>query len=191
MASYVETHMRDAFAEHKLRCLTDRAEATVYRMGRAGTNTYSVYIAEFANRLCLTGDTRFGPNDSNGVVSSLGYGIPWFTGHLSEGYLCEKFLRPQWQWEAAVEAIRWHIKEDGQDDWWAENAAALRHYMADPSWTYDMPDERDYYKAMVNLGHDGCELPGYDYPRAEAGWLCAAQQRFRKLRSPTLPHGTC
>lgn len=35
---------------------------------------------------------------------------------------------------------------------------------------------------MTSLGDDGCGLPGYDYPRIQAGWLCAIQQCYAELR---------
>ncbi len=183
--SYINTHMRAAFAEHELSCLVEGQNATVYHMGCPGTGVYSVYIAEFAGRLCLTGDTCFGPENSGGVVSNPGYGIGWFSGHLSQSYLCEKFLRQCWQWEAAIETMKCHIEDDDEDSWWVQKAEALQRFIACPGWKYDTPTEMEYYEAMVDLGHDGCELPGFDYPRAEAGWLCAAQQRFRELAAKT------
>ena len=62
-----------------------------------------------------------------------------------------------------------------------ENTVAIRSYIDDPQWKYGESTLAEFYEAMIDMGHDGCELPGYDYPQVEAGWLCAIQQRFREL----------
>lgn len=153
-----------------------------YKMAKPGTGIYAVYISEVARRLCITGDICFGANN-NGIISDLGYEIPWFAGHLSEGYLCEKFLHREWQWEAAIEEIEWQIKEamGDEESWWLENAAKLQEFIKSPDCRDYTPIGEEFYDFMIDLGDDGCELPGFDYPRGEAGWLCAVQQRFAEL----------
>ena len=194
--SYVTDYMRQELSGHVLDEMAGGGEAKLYRMGRPGTGVYAVYVAEFAGdvlpgrhcRLCVTGDICLGGN-GYGLVSAAGYGIRWFSGQLSETYLCEKFLRKEWQWDAAVEHIR-SLLADGAtqgEGWWLERAAAFEAFLADPGWRDDEPSWAEYCDRMAELGHDGFELPGHDYPRIQAGWLCAVQQRFRALHSDLAP----
>lgn len=180
--SYVTEQMRRELAGHALWPMGDGA----YRMASApGVGAYHMCVGEFAGRLVVTGDVRLGGN-GYGLVSANGYGIGWFANRQSEGYLCEKFLDKEWQWDAAVESIRWLIGQDSEDGegWWVEHAAELEAYMADPGWGHnDEPNYWEYDDFLTSLGADGSEgLPGMDYPRVQAGWLCAIQQRFRELR---------
>lgn len=180
--SYVTEQMRKELAGHTLK----PADRGGFHMGRPDDCAYAVDIGEFARRLVITGDIRLGANDY-GLVSAHGYGTHWFAGQQSEAYLCEKFLQQEWQWDAAVEGIRWAIEFDAEEDdegWWRPHAPELEAYMADPGWRHDEPDYMDYYDHMTGLGADGCDLPGMDYPRVQAGWLCAIQQRFRELWVP-------
>ena len=187
MKSYVEDHMKKSLSEHSL----DIDKKDIVRMGRPNTCVYSAYIAIVANRICITGDVCLGANDQ-GIVSSPGYGLGWFSGHLSESYLCEKFLRQEWQWDAAVESIQWQIRmatEEAEsslgESWWLERVDKLQKFIASPGWKYDVPTGEEFYEFMTDLGSDGCELPGYDYPRIQAGWLCAIQQRYVELTKET------
>ncbi len=115
------------------------------------------------------------------MISCPGYDIDWFGSQLSEGYLCEKFLRQEWQWDAAVEVIQWQLEPGDQEEWWIERADKLKAFIADPGWEYDEPTAHEFYEFMSSIGADCCELPGNDYPRTQAGWLCAVQQRFSEL----------
>lgn len=149
------------------------------RLGIPDECLYAVYLVEFANRICISGDICLGGNE-NGIVSSAGYTMAWFAGQLSESYLCEKFLRQEWQWKAAVEEINSAIKFD-KEGWWAEHADELKRFISSPGWKYDVPRIEEFYEFMSNLGDDCCEMLGSDYPRGQAGWLCAIQQRYSKL----------
>lgn len=186
MKTYVHSHMKQAFVDHVLEpAAGDNPDARAYRIVKSGTNIYSVYISEVANRLCITGDVCLGPTHY-GIVSAAGYKISWFAGHLSESYLCEKFLRREWQWEAAVEEIEWEIQRDTEDadGWWfdSDKVKQWQEFVESPSWKYDSPNETEFYELMTEeFGCDGCELPGYDYPCVDAGWLCAIQQRYAEL----------
>ena len=173
--TYVIDHMKKSLAKHVLDPQLDGS----LRMGIPGDCIYEVYLVEFANRICITGDIYLGGND-NGIVSNIGYKLPWFAGRLSECYLCEKFLHRKWQWPAAVEEINAAIEFD-EDGWWAEQSNELKKFISSPGWKYDTPTESEFYEFMSELGDDCCESVGYDYPRAEAGWLCAIQQKFSEL----------
>ncbi len=183
--TYVEDHIQKAFAQHSLELQYGDPVAPValYRMGRANTSSYAIYVASFAHRLCITGDIMLGAN-RQGLVSTLNYGIHWFSGHLSEDYLCEKFLPEVWQWEIAVEGIEDRIEIDEEDYGWKHLAKELREFIAKPDWHHDglgCPDVWEYCDRMRGIGCETDELPGYGYPRVEAGWLCAIQQRFQEL----------
>ena len=183
MSTYVVDHMRNSLANHVLEPQLDGS----LRMGTPGDYIYAVYFVEFANRICIAGDICLGGNE-NGIVSNVGYKLPWFAGQLSECYLCEKFLHREWQWAAAVEEIEWQIQEAKEeadvslaDSWWLERADKLKQFIASPGWKYDEPNIGEFYEFMTDLGDDCCEIPGYDYPRGQAGWLCAIQQKFVEL----------
>ena len=157
-------------------------DGNIHRIGKPDTNIYSAYIAEVANHLCITGDICLGANQ-HGIISSPGYRFGWFAGQLSECYLCEKFLRHEWQWDAAVEEIHWQIQcatEDGEG-WWLDHAEHLKKFVKSPNWKYDTPRMEELYEFMSKIDPDYCEVPGEDYPRSQAGWLCAIQQRYSEL----------
>ena len=177
--SYVTDQMKQVLANHKL----TRGDGDLYHMGKPdGDCAFHVHIGTFAGRICIAGDIYLVAN-GHGLMSASGYGIPWFASHNSEGYLCEKFLRQEWQWDAAVESIQWLIESDVRDGegWWWAHADALRKFIAQPGWMHDEPCEMEYCDNMREIGHDVDDLPGYDYPRQQAGWLCAIQQRFQEL----------
>lgn len=177
-ATYVEPHMSASLADHELTTL-DGGKS--FRMGQPGTGIFAIHMIEVGNRLCITGDISLGAN-GHGVVSAPGYTFGWLGSQLSEGYLCEKFLRGnEWQWEAAVEAIQQQIELEDAVDWWAERTDKLKAFIAAPDWTYGEPTIHEFHEFMSELGDDCCDLPGYDYPRIQAGWLCAIQQRFREM----------
>jgi len=47
----------------------------------------------------------------HGVISSFGYGLKWFSGRLSEDYLCEKFLRRCWTKERALDELKMMVRQ--------------------------------------------------------------------------------
>lgn len=174
--TYVTDCMRNSLANHVFEPQLDGC----LRMGIPGDCIYAMYFVEFANRICIAGDIRLGGNE-NGIVSSSGYKLPWFAGQLSECYLCEKFLRREWQWAVAEEELSTYIKDDDEGGWYRDHADEFRKFMKSPGWKYDVPTESEFYEFMTDLGDDCCEMLGYDYPRAQAGWLCAIQQKFSEL----------
>lgn len=175
MKTYVANHTKEALSEHVL----EKISCSHHRIHKPGTGIFSMGIAQVGNKLCLAGDIMLG-NNHYGIVSAPGYGLGWFSSHLSESYLCEKFLPQEWQWEVAVEHINEMIGYD-EEGWWKERADKLKAFIADPCWAYDVPMLSEFYEFMTSIGGDGCELPGYDYPHVQAGLLCAIQQRYRCL----------
>lgn len=139
--TYVTSYMKKELANHVLEpAKGNNIEALAHRMIKPGTNIYSAYLSEIANRICIAGDICLGGNE-NGIVSTAGYNLAWFAGQLSECYLCEKFLRQEWKWVVAVEEIQWQIKEaaEDMDGWWTEHADQLKKFIKDPGWKYDTP----------------------------------------------------
>ncbi len=62
------------------------------------------------------------------------------------------------------------------------NADKVQEFIKSPGWEYDTPNITEFYEFMSDeLGDDGTDLPGYDYPRGQAGWRCAVQQRYAEL----------
>lgn len=173
--TYVTDYMKQQLVEHTL-----EVAGGCLRMGKPETVFYEVFLAEVANRLCITGDIMLGGN-LHGVVSAPGYSLDWFGGELSESYLCEKFLRKEWQWEVVVEDMNALFESGEAEDWW-ENTGKIRDFLRNPEWRYGEPTIQEFYEFMEGVGNDGSELPGHDYPRGEAGWLCAIQQRFVELK---------
>ena len=186
--TYIQEHMTAA-----LRChILERKSDTHFVMRRPETGTYLLHVAEVGNHIVLTGDLTIG--GPHGCVSAGGYGLNWFSGRKSEEYLCEKFLTHKWQWEAAAEELRNWVEGDAA--WLAkeEDREPLRRILdwdqgSGFHWDYDVPTAHELYEALREIEpcyvDDG--VPGKDYPRADAGWLCAAQQKFAELFAKSFP----
>lgn len=187
--SYIQPHMTEALAGHVLEQRGDHH----YVIRRPGTGCYFLNIADVGGRIVLTGDLTIG--GPHGCVSAGGYGIDWFSGAKSEGYLCSKFLAKEWQWEAAAETLHdWLGNGTIEEPEHVERIKAILNWekSIDFVWKYDAPEPIELYEELAELGEgyvdDG--VPGYDYPRAAAGWLCAVNQKFAELMaaaaSPTV-----
>jgi hypothetical protein len=72
----------------------------------------------------------------HGNCSALGYGLSWFAGRLSEGYLCEKFLERGWHADLAESELAQMSKDSllgkndheswmGIDDIWNDREALV------------------------------------------------------------------
>lgn len=175
--TYIEPHMREALAEHVLETVLESEKISAYYLKRPGQGRMmSTLILFTPEGIVLQGDLTPG---QNGNVSALGYGRGWFSGRLSGGYLCEKFLNKVFRPDKAKRAIKEDIIEQRRD-------GSITKDRARELWN-DMPDgdEHDgrlfYEFYMDELGRDGCDFPAYGYDLAEAGWLCAIQERFAAL----------
>ena len=105
----------------------------------------------------------------HGVISALGYGLPWFSRPKGASYLGEKFLPVVWTWERAESELRWHIDNDEDD---AETLNKFREALGD-----DECDARQLYEALEGTGYED-ELPGYGYDPRDERLLQAIQHRF-------------
>lgn len=178
MKTYIEPHMTEALARHELTELPSTEQLRHFRLARPGTGNLSLNIVFGPFGIVLAGDLTIG--GPHGCVGGCGKSVGWFAGQLSEGYLCEKFFRRKWQAEAAAETLSHpshmdYLKDEATDEDREELAAIISELEDGTMGVEGMHD------AFIEAGFATDELPGMDYPRADAGWLCAVQQRFAEL----------
>lgn len=106
----VQDHMREALANHELKCIAEDGKVQVWTLRRPNEGAFRVQVTFSPEGIAIQGDIGFGPNQG-GVCSDMGYGLNWFGSPKSESYLCEKFLRQTWQAKVAVQDIQKHLKE--------------------------------------------------------------------------------
>lgn len=186
--SFVKPHMREQLKDHALEELT-KPDAVIraFRLKPPErTRIMSTLIVFTPEGIVLLGDLK-PQGDTNGVVSVLGYGLDWFRSQLSERYLCEKFLRKRWQPEAAILELDQMLKdlhaEGDQAETDGERAVLDKREALFRKARHDLeicavtsPEELGC--AFRGGGYDFDDLPGYDYPLGDAGWLCAIQEKF-------------
>ena len=172
---YVQPHMRDSFKNHRLELLSS-GKITAFYMKEPNTRMMGVLIVFTPEGIAILGDLT---PERHGTVSCYGYGLYWFASHLSEDYLCEKFLEKKWVPEYAAETLR--------DSYFRENLSAEKCEELDKiANTIDggEVDARFLHEGLCDLElYHGDLLPGYGYAPAEAGWLCAIQQKFSELHA--------
>jgi len=194
MSSFVTPNMIKSLERHALKAIHKSDQFQCYRMGRPGTGIYAVYITFMCHgadpagvtprgkMIVLTGDISF-CDQTNAVASHYGYDFEWFSDQLSERYLCEKFLRKCWSKEAAMRDIKdeaREIRENKESDAGDLHRAGELETLARDIEVGEM-GEGDVYNAYMEINRTDDYDIGYDYPLAEAGWLCAVQQKFREL----------
>lgn len=179
--SYVDKHMVESLKDHELTIIADTPPIKAFYMKRPGTGMFSVLVVFTPEGIGLTGDLTFG---DGGVWSAkYHYGLGWFSGDLSEDYLCSKFLKSD-HWDADRAAADYSFEPNEDDDGRLEfEKREIRQRLKDggidnPNDLYDEMDEQSHLGFDVSDG-----VPGYGYDPAAAGWLCAVQQRFRELRA--------
>jgi hypothetical protein len=169
----------------------DCGPVQTFRMRRPDTSVYSVCIIFAENRIFITGDIMLGEK-GQGVISSFGYGLGWFTGQLGWDYLASKFLsNNHWDEHRAAEWCR-EMAEDYKkgsmtDDEEESKSKALEYDRLAGQLDDISLDVNEFYSALKEIDEgwdDSC--PGYGYDAAEAGWLSAIQQRFAQLYSQQL-----
>jgi hypothetical protein len=164
--------MKESLKDHVL-TLVQEGEVTAYYLGKKGTRMMSCLLLFTPEGIAIMGDLT---PQLHGSVSVYGYGIGWFSKHLSEGYLCEKFLRERFVPELAEKELR-----DPEGYWREELSPEVSDRIAD-----DLCDHGQewLYEELLDAGVDCSDgIPGFGYDPAEAGWLCAIQQRFSELYS--------
>ncbi len=114
----VDSHMRESLEGHILEQVLDAERFKAFYMKRPGSDQrmMSTLIMFTPEGIVITGDLC--PRmQTGGVISDLGYGLNWFSGKLSEGYLCEKFMQQGWYRELAEGDLRKMVKDIGQGEY--------------------------------------------------------------------------
>ena len=177
MKTYVMPHMPKSLADHELTEIPGG-----YLMKKPDDGNFALAVVEVRRHIVLVGDLMI---DGNGAVSVCGYDLGWFAQKLSEDYLCSKFLREVWQWEACKEELQWWLDQGDVED--EKDKKVFRELIAGTheSTLYEDPTAEQIYETLSTLNTHWCDdgIPGMDYPRAAAGWLCAAQQKFATLHA--------
>lgn len=179
--SFVTDQMRESLSRHVLVPVLDSGKFEAFMMKRPGEGRImSTLIAFTPEGIVITGDLC--PRaETRGIVSDAGYGIGWFRSRLSERYLCEKFIRDEWQWEVAVTDLDAEIKDlrdEGGQDAYIKELESIAEMLGHET----IRSGEDLYDNLSSAGYEASDgIPGMDYNLADAGWLCAIQQRFAEL----------
>lgn len=180
--SYVTASMKDELKNHVLEeALPETGEFQAFYMKEPGQGRMMSTLFVFTPEgIVIMGDLCPGGPKNQGSISTFGYGLGWFAGRLSEGYLCEKFLSRVWQVKVAEEWCREHIEELKKD----ADADSLKKL---PEWEELLSrlqgeeiGNESFHETLRDLDYE-VEDEGCDYPLNTAGWLCALQQRFSEL----------
>jgi len=197
MDSYITDEMRAALRDHVI----VEEPGGEWFMAKPGDNWQSIVVGEFASRLIVVTDSFGLGASARGLVSPMGCSARWFASPgVGQEHLCSMFLTLEWQWEAAKGEIRWHIqqsRDENRCDWWLQNEAKLEMYMRrGTARSANGPPGRQEFENYMTLKLGGTfiedGLPGFDFPRKQAGWLCAIQEKFRELyHDATKKVGNC
>lgn len=110
-----------------------------------------------------------------GCISTLGYSLKWFTDKLSEDYLCEKFL----QRGVYADTIREWLEDRAKNDENVQKRATASELLEEaPS---DNSEAENYLWECLQQFGEEYDGQAQDFEPADAGWLCALQQRFSAL----------
>ena len=194
--TFVEPHCVETLKDHKLRRVLydEKLNISIWRMWRPGTGFYRVLLTFSQEGVVLQGDITYGVNTGACGTFQYSYELDWFSGKLSEDYLCGKFLRQIWVPKYAIE---WQKEElaratNGEEpeememmDWSAELIEGARDIITDLERNL-INNEFEFHQALENLtehgyDYDSMEIPGYGYEPTSAMWLCAVQQKFVEL----------
>lgn len=137
----------------------------------------SCLITFTAEGIVIQGDLTPG---QNGVISVCGYCLAWFADRKSEDYLCEKFLRKEFVPELALRSFRERVLMYRRDGSIPKDRAREAFDWIASSGGDGMPAE-EFFEAYWGCFRDSPDGCGYGYNPADAGWLCAIQQRFAAL----------
>lgn len=194
--SYVMKHMTEGLKDHVLEEFPAGEKIRAFYLKKKdGGRMMSTLILFTPEGIWIGGDLCPTPGVGvRGVMSAYGYDIGWFASDQpDERYLCSKFVGEVWQLEAAVkdcedfarDAIN-EMKRARKDDDRDEARRQLREARRWRAVRDALGDEATVetcYDALCEqkVLDGGDSIPGYDYPWADAGWLCAIQRRFSEL----------
>jgi hypothetical protein len=188
--------MVESLKDHVLEEIPAGDKIKAFWMRRPGTGFYCTMILFTPVGIVIGGDICLS-SDSGGVISHNGhYGLDWFVDEqMSEDYLCSKFLRSTvWEKERAAAWCREQAEEilkgeDAQEGRLRSLAARDFRALATALESGSVERPEELMEELGRLKHE-CDdgVPGYGYPSAEAGWLCAIQKKFTELYLKTF-HG--
>ena len=183
MSSCIDPHMRQSLAGHVLEQVLDTEAFKAFKLRKPGDGRMMSTLITFTPEgIVIQGDLT---PETNGTVSCYGYGLKWFSGRLSEDYLCGKFLQMKFVPEFVEPGFKRDIISKRRDGELTKDGA--RELWDSIRWMGEITPENVYRFWADELGHeDGEGCPGYGYEPGEAGWLCAIQQRFAELRREAL-----
>jgi hypothetical protein len=194
MGRYSQPQMVDSLKDHVLTEFPGTDRIRHFRLaapeGHKYQGYYWVHIMFTPIGIVIGGDLL-----GRGAVGAggKGYGVEWFVRQSDEHYLCSKFFGEVWQPEAAVRSVRRIAKDYKDGEWDPSNLTGIPDIFAwrDAKWRSFMriaddveglviEDVNDFVRTVQSEGWscDGGEIPGYDFPLSDAGWLVAIQQRF-------------
>lgn len=174
--------MFESLRGHVLEEVESGRRIRAFVLHKPGTNVHSNWLLFSPVGTIIAGDTQLAPHRS---VCSAGsdYGLEWFASDLDERYLCEKFLRKEWQPAAAAEEIRNMVSDFRKNEERLESVPALEDFARGLEMgAFDEGGHAAFVDQFFRIlpGGDPMDL-GMDYPWNEAGWLSAVQRRFREL----------
>ena len=159
--------------------------------GMEGVDVLVMGGGQVPERIVVTGDLA--PNDNQGCVSNVGYGLDWFAGRKSDDYLCGKFLRREWVPEIARAALKDRLEEE-QKDAADENldsldraaaktrAEKLAEAMEDFGESTDPTRSAEaFHELWSDVYDDTPEDTGFGYDPRSAALLVAIQETFARL----------
>lgn len=181
--SRVTDCIRRSLKDHILEEIPAGDKVRVFRMSNGKDWCHlNEFIFTPRGHIVVCGDTILSDH-SHGLVSCLGYDLPWFASRLSEGYLCEKFFRKdEFDFQDCLKDLKYqlgHYEEDGET---YPKFKELIKEMED-GWYEEDQNHHAVFDAIAKINSDIlCDLsPGFNYPRQGAAWLCGLQQRFAEL----------
>lgn len=177
--SYVTPYMREALKDHVLEAVLDADQFKAFYLKRPGLGRMMSTLIIFSPEgIVLQGDLT---PETNGTVSCFGYGFGWFSGQLSEHYLCSKFLQTTFVADYAMDGLKEEILRMRRERELDKDKARELWHSVYVSGDFQGPQQvYDFWMDELGQGDsEGC--PGYGYEPGEAGWLCAIQQRFAEL----------
>lgn len=161
--------------------------------GHGGMEGVDVLVmgGDVDERIVITGDLA--PNDNQGCVSNIGYGVDWFAGRKSDDYLCGKFLRQVWVPEDARAAIKDRLAEEQRDaadeDLDADERETARERAEKLAEAVEYAEEFNdparsseaFHELWEEVYDDTPEDLGFGYDPRSAALLVAIQETFARL----------
>lgn len=173
--TYVTDDIRNLFDNHVLE-LIQEGKITGYYLREPGTRNCLVLLTFSPEGITIAGDLT---PETNGSVSTYGYGLDWFSRQSSEGYLCEKFLTQRWLPELAAAELRdpggWFREQVVDDNQMIELKLLANSLEVGECGAFESIERLD------DIGIECQDVPGFGYDPKEASVLCAIQQTFRRL----------